>query len=258
MENWKLKPARDIQLVHGARHRSTFREAGLLETGTRWVWWSFVRSYLKLYHGLSITGRERLPLQPPFVVVANHSSHLDALTLGSSMPMRYGNQTFPLAAGDVFFENSAAAAFSAYAINALPIWRKKHGKQALVDLRERLIEDQCIFILFPEGTRRRGDQMTKFRAGFGMFVAETQVPVVPAWIKGAYQAMPPKSRVPRPSRIEVQFGAPQTFSDVPNKRAGWNLIATALEKAVADLGRSMHDPAAPPFESETSQSETSE
>lgn len=235
MDDWELKPARDLDLSRRERHRSSLREIGLVEATGRWMWWSLVRGYLRTFHRLRIHGREHLPTEPPFVIVANHASHLDALCVGTSLPMKHGERTFPLAAGDLFFEKPAAAAISALAINALPVWRKKVGKQGLIDLRTRLIEDRCIYILFPEGTRRRGDEMGRFRAGIGMFVAGTDIPVVPCWIQGAFEALPPGARCPRPSSISLYLGAPLEFSQVEDTRAGCNQVAEQLEAAVRQL-----------------------
>ena len=162
------------------------------------MWWSLVRGYLRTFHRLRVHGREHLPTEPPFVIVANHASHLDALCVGTSLPMKHGERTFPLAAGDLFFEKPTAAAISALAINALPVWRKKVGKKGLIDLRTRLIDDRCIYILFPEGTRRRGDEMGRFRPGIGMFVAGTEIPVVPCWIQALSRPCRPAPGVHAP------------------------------------------------------------
>jgi 1-acyl-sn-glycerol-3-phosphate acyltransferase len=102
MQPWKLVPARDLALPLHERLLSLRRESDLLESLAQLGWWTAVRGYLKLCHGLSVYGRRRLPLRPPFVLVANHTSHLDALVLGSLLKEQWRNRTFPLAAGDAF------------------------------------------------------------------------------------------------------------------------------------------------------------
>ena len=84
MEPWKLQPARDLGLPAGQRLKSVRRESGLVEAGTQHLWWLLVRIYLRLVHRLTVVGGERLPASGSFVVVANHSSHLDALVLAVS------------------------------------------------------------------------------------------------------------------------------------------------------------------------------
>ena len=92
MEDFKLEPAKDLGLSHRERILSVHRESDLMETCTHAAYWAFMRTYFKLYHRLSITGLENIPGDPPFVMVANHTSHLDALTVASPLPWRHRDQ----------------------------------------------------------------------------------------------------------------------------------------------------------------------
>jgi len=155
MEDWHYQPAGDLHLKPTEGLRSLQREAGLAGHVTQTAWRAIVRAYLLGYHRLKVEGAEHLPAQPPFVMIANHTSHLDALVLASAMPWRLRRSVFPIAAGDVFFETPVAALFAAMMLNALPMWRKRCGSHAMQELRERLIKGPSIYILFPEGTRSR-------------------------------------------------------------------------------------------------------
>ena len=117
-------------------------------------------------------------------MIANHSSHLDSIVLGSALPSRWCDWVFPVAAGDVFFESSSKSLFSAQLINALPMWRKNCGPHALAELKDRLISEPCGYILFPEGGRSRDGSVLPFKPGLGMIVAGTTVPVIPCAIAG--------------------------------------------------------------------------
>lgn len=249
MRDWDLRPARDLGLRPGERHRSLRRESGLVSTGLHLAWWAAVGGYLKAWHRLTVDGREHIPRRPPFVLVANHSSHLDALVLASPLPWRLRDRIFPIAAGDVFFETPLLSAFSAGMLNALPMWRKRCGPHALAELRGRLLDEPCAYILFPEGARSRDGRMLPFKPGLGMLVAGTDVPVVPCRLEGCFEALLPGRRWPRPRRLRLRVGEPLTFADVPNDRAGWlhvaaeterrvNALATGEPRAAADGGRS--------------------
>jgi len=235
MDDWQYQPAGDQGLKPGAAMRSLKREAGLTATFTQGVWRALVHVYLRGYHRLRIEGLEHVPAQPPFVMVANHSSHLDVLTLGAALPWRLRPQAFPIAAGDVFFETPAASFFSAMMLNALPMWRKHCGSHAMHELRGRLLGDPAIFLLFPEGTRSRDGTMSAFKPGLGMMVAGSPVPVVPCWIEGAFHAFRPKAKLPRPKPIGLRIGSALTFAEVANERSGWQEIAARLEAAVVAL-----------------------
>src|SRR5262249_27413174 len=104
-----------------------------------------------------------------------------------------------------------------------------------------------IYILFPEGTRSRTGAMGQFKPGLGAFVAGSALPVVPAYLNGAFAALPPHRRMPRPHRLTLHIGMPLVFSDTPNDRRGWASVADRCEEAVRHLGglKSAAAPTAP-------------
>src|SRR3982750_3917646 len=53
------------------------------------------RAWLKMYHRLEIVGPENLPDEGPFVLLSNHTSHLDALCLLAALPIRRLHSTYP-------------------------------------------------------------------------------------------------------------------------------------------------------------------
>jgi len=236
MEPWKLQPARDTGLTPSERLRSIRRESGLLERLAYHLSFSILRMYLATAHRLQIIGRQHLPAHGPFILAANHCSHLDAVTLVAAFRPRHRERAFPIAAGDVFFQTKAVSVFSAIGLNALPMWRKNCGPHALADLRRKLEEEKCIYVIFPEGSRSRDGRMASFKHGLGMLVAGTRVPVVPAFIAGTFEALPPHRKIPRPARIKIVIGAPLDFATTPNNREGWSQIAQSVESSVSDLG----------------------
>ena len=71
----------------------------------RILWNAFLRIFLKIYFRLSISGKEHLPLEKSFIIVANHSSHLDAVCLAAGIPLKRIDQTYSVAAKDYFFSS---------------------------------------------------------------------------------------------------------------------------------------------------------
>ena len=235
MDAWRYRPAADLGLSPLGRLTSVRREAGTGEWLAQHAWWSLMRTYLAVAQRLKVKGRERLPASPPFVLVSNHTSHLDAVVLGALLRARDRGQAFPVGAGDTFFRTPAVAAFSALLLNALPLWRRACGSHALETLRARLVEERCVLILFPEGTRARDGRLGPFRAGLGRLVAGTAVPVVPCHVRGAFESWPAQRPAPRRGAIRVRVGAPLTFQGVPDAREGWDLVAAAAHAAVEAL-----------------------
>jgi 1-acyl-sn-glycerol-3-phosphate acyltransferase len=235
MDPWRLQPARDTGLTPAERFRSVRRESGLLESLVHHFCFSLLRIYFAIAHRLTIVDREKLPAHGPFVLAANHCSHLDALALGAALKPRHRERAFPIAAGDVFFQSNVSSTFSAIMLNALPMWRKNCGPHALADLRRKLRQERSIFIIFPEGGRSRDGSMKPFKHGLGMLVAGTNVPVVPCGLVGAFEALPPNRRFPRPAAIKLVIGDALEFSLTPNDRSGWAQIVARVESSVRTL-----------------------
>lgn len=215
--------------------RSVKREPGFFNFLSHFIAEVLFRVYFRLYHRLKVEGREHLPRNTPFVVISNHTSHLDALALKAALPIKAAVHAFPVAAGDVFFDNVASSVLTAAFINALPLWRKKATTHALEELRERLSRGHSGYILFPEGARSRDGTMQPFKAGLGMLVAGTSIPVVPCFIKGAFRAMPPDRSIPRPRRIRIRVGPAMSFESVTSDREGWLVVADRSKQAVQSL-----------------------
>ncbi len=234
MSDWRFQPARDHGLGTGDRLRSMGREPGLGGLAIGGTWRLLVRAYLHLVHHLVIDGLHNLPAAP-FVMVANHSSHLDALTLAAALPRPLARRAYALAAGDTFFTSLPAAAFAAYAVNALPVWRKRTTARDLDGMRQRLTEDAAVLILFPEGTRSRTGAIARFQPGIGALVAGRPIPVVPAYLDGAFACWPATRRLPRPGPLRLTIGPPLHFDSVGAGREGLAQVAKACEAAVRSL-----------------------
>jgi len=236
MSGHALRPAAGFTAALWEHVHSANRRNGSVERSAHWLWCAGVRAYLAVCHHLAVRGRRHLPAEPPYVLAANHLSHLDALVLASALPDCLRDRAFPIAAEDTCFEPEVRAAFVACVVNALPIDRRKWGLHGLRELRRRLLDESCVYIIFPEGTRSRTGQMGAFKGGVGMLVAGTPIPVVPCHLSGTFQALPPHRHWPRFVRITLRVGEPLTFPHVRNDRAGWDEVARVTEAAVRRLG----------------------
>lgn len=235
MARWSYRPARDVGMATGDRLTSVVREPGLVSVGLHAAWRALTRTHLRLFHGLKVDGAENLPASAPFVMIANHASHIDALVMAAILPGHLARRTYAIAAEDVLFNKPHRTAFSAYLANALPMRRRRPRPGDLAALRARLVEEPCNFILFPEGARSREGALMPFKGGLGRMVAGSPVAVVPCWIDGAFEALPPMRFWPRLVPIGFRIGKPMAFAEVADDRQGWETIARAAEAAVRAL-----------------------
>ena len=102
---------------------------------------------------LRVYGTDRLQDVPgPVIFYSNHSSHLDATLIMSTLPDRWQKKTAVGAARDYFFDVWWRQAYTALAFGAFPIERGRAGAGAIDKARE-LIDDGWSIVVFPEGTR---------------------------------------------------------------------------------------------------------
>ena len=80
--------------------------------------------------------------------------------------------------------------------------------------------------------------MLPFKAGLGMMLAGTDVPVVPCYLEGCFEALRPETKWPKHHPIRIRIGPLLTFASVTNRREGWEQVATKLQAAVKALAPS--------------------
>jgi 1-acyl-sn-glycerol-3-phosphate acyltransferase len=197
-----------------------------------------LRAFLRGYFRLRVRGREHLPVDESFVMVCNHSSHLDALCLLSSLPLRRVHRAFPVAAADYFFSSLPRTFISVTFVNGLPFDRESGGAESLEVCRQLLARPGGnILILFPEGTRGASGAIGRFRSGIGRLVAGTRTPVVPCHLSGALEAFPKGALLPRPRALRLDIGRARTFPDVsPRDYAAVESLCAQLRDDVVALG----------------------
>jgi 1-acyl-sn-glycerol-3-phosphate acyltransferase len=169
-----------------------------------------LRPFLALFIGLRVRGREHLPGSDPFILVANHSSHLDTAALLSLFPVSRLRRIRPCAAADYFERTRTIAFLSRTLFNILPIHRgQPRGEEHPVRRMREALERGESLLLFPEGTRGRGPEMAPFKPGIACLVEQLpQVPVVPAYLVNMGRALPKGEFLPVPFFCEVHIGAP--------------------------------------------------
>lgn len=235
MDSWNYEPTADFDKSPIERLKSFPREPDMLVYAMRIVANFCIRVAMRVYHRLEVIGRENLPAEGSFVMVANHSSHLDAAALLGAVPMKKVNHAFPAAAADYFFTNLPKLAFSAVVINAMPFDRKENPRHSIDLCRQLLEAPGHILVLFPEGTRTPDGEMGRFKPGIGFLTAGTRFPVVPCYLEGAYRAWPKGKWIPRPRKLRLFIGKPLTFADRTPVKDDAVAIADALRERVAAL-----------------------
>jgi 1-acyl-sn-glycerol-3-phosphate acyltransferase len=165
------------------------------------------RPIVRFMTGMDVCHAERLPKGGPAIVVANHSSHMDAFMLLSLFPARLLHKVRPVAAADYFLANPAISWFSRRIIGITPISRSvARGEDVLAPARAALERGEIILV-FPEGTRSRDGALAPLKAGVARLAeAFPEVPIIPVWIEGAGRVLPKGARTPVPLNCTAVVG----------------------------------------------------
>jgi len=211
------------------------RTAAWAADGARFVLQRLVlRPLVRGVVSVDVEGTERLRgLEPPFVVVANHSSHLDAPLVLGALPPRVSQHLAVAAAADYFFDARWRARLTGLVFNAFPVDRSgTRGNHR--GLAAQLLDEGVPLLLFPEGTRSRDGSMAPFKVGAAALAVTRGVPVVPVGLVGAYDAMPRGRSWPLPGRppVRVVVGEPLHPRAGENARALTQRVALAVERLV--------------------------
>jgi len=162
--------------------------------------WVYTRP--KVYNAARIRA-----LPSPFVLAANHASHLDTPVIMAALPISHRVRTSVVAAADYFFQHWVPATFVSLAFATVPVERRGMSPETARRI-DALIAERWNLLMFPEGTRTRTGQFGRFRPGAAFLALKHRIPLVPVYVWGTFEAMPVKSRWARRHPVTVEFGEP--------------------------------------------------
>ncbi|HEY7676246.1 MAG TPA: AMP-binding protein, partial [Candidatus Methylomirabilis sp.] len=162
------------------------------------------RGLLGRYCGMACQGLEHLPPKGPFLLAANHASHLDTLAVLAALGERAGEIAL-VGARDYFFDRAWKRAILPRALPIIPFDREGDFVEGLRLCREAIGMGRSLLI-FPEGTRTRTGALQPFKAGVGVLAVELGIPIVPTAIEGTFAALPVGRALPRRQPVRVSFG----------------------------------------------------
>ena len=160
----------------------------------------------------------RLPDQA--IYYANHSSHLDFLTIWAALPPELQQRARPVAAKD-YWGSGVRKAFAERIFNAYLVDR--HGSSSRrqrasdsgvsprgqVEGMAEVLAAGDSLIIFPEGTRGAGDTIAEFHGGlYKLASLHPEVPIVPVTLANLGRILPKGEMIPVPHLSTVIFCEP--------------------------------------------------
>jgi 1-acyl-sn-glycerol-3-phosphate acyltransferase len=158
-----------------------------------------------LLSGISyvVSGRERLPAGRAVVFVSNHQSNIDPPILFEALHPR----THILYKHEIDQIPILARAFRLGGF--IPIDRRnRESAMRSIEAGAASIRAGNSFLIFPEGTRSKTDDLLPFKKGGFIMAIRAGAPIVPVAIRGGRASMRRGSAIIRPVVMNITIGRP--------------------------------------------------
>ena len=181
---------------------------------------------------LRVEVQGQFPDDGPYLIAPRHLSFVDPLALLPALSRRQLESLYWAGLEAYLFSNRLTRAFSRTA-RILPIDPGSAPRRSLA-LAAACLERGHSLIWFPEGERSPDGKLQRLRPGIGLVLAAQPVPVIPVWIDGTWEVMPPGQRFPRPGKVRLIIGEP-----IPPESYGTDEreIVETLQSELEDLGK---------------------
>jgi len=189
---------------------------------------------------LHVSGAEKLPERGAFVITSNHVSDLDGLAIAAALPWSQFRRVYW--AGDLvrMFSNPLNRLFCR-AIHVFPVDANHPG--AVLEAARRVLKAGGVLVWFPEAWRSPDGMLQRFLPAIGQLLLRSGAPALPAFIEGAFEALPRGRRIPKVHQITVVFGSPEPVDVLRvagTGRTDEEQIASALRQRVAALAAALN------------------
>ena len=182
---------------------------------------------------VSITGVEKLP-EGPVLFVSNHEGNFDIPVLLSKIPKPFGfiskKEVKKLPIIPLYMEQ----------MNCVFLDRtdRRSALKSITDTVEKLKEGHSILI-FPEGTRSKGEGLGEFKSGFMRIAKDAGVPILPIAILGTSEIMEKNNNKVLPADVAVQLldPIPAGVIEQLDSKEAINLVRSKIEETLAELSR---------------------
>jgi 1-acyl-sn-glycerol-3-phosphate acyltransferase len=196
----------------------------------RSLWfWRFVRRLLRMtlhpFLHLEARGVEHLNRPGPLLIAPVHRSNIDAPLLGA-----LGDRRIRCLAKRSLFTNGVFG-WIISALGAFPVDRGTADRDSLASA-QRVLENGHALLVFPEGTRQVGYQVTELFEGVVFLAARTGAPIVPVGIAGTGEALASGSKLPKRTTVRVVAGEPMEL-----ETNGGRMKRSARREATLELRR---------------------
>ncbi|MFH1784338.1 MAG: AMP-binding protein [bacterium] len=192
----------------------------------------------KLLWRLRVIGTDNLPEDKTFILCPNHVSYLDGFIISASIPFFFRRDVY-LLGQQAYFEGPLLKKFTKL-IRVIPI---DLAKNLVITMQTYayLLRKGSAACIFPEGARSIDGDIKEFKKGVGILSKELGVPLVPVYIRGAYEAWPRTKNLPKSHPVTVVFSRPYLPGELckigfaKGAKSEYEAIAIGIREKVLEL-----------------------
>lgn len=168
----------------------------------------------------------------PAIYFANHSSHLDFLTIWAALPAPVRVRTRPVAGRDYWEKTPRRRRIACGFFNAVLIERQ-HVTVATNPLEPMIaaLEAGDSLIVFPEGTRSADGTVHPFKSGlYHLARARPGITLVPVYLQNLSRILPKGESLPVPLLGSLSVGVPIQLASDETKPAFLDRARAAVQQ----------------------------
>lgn len=147
---------------------------------------------LRMFFKVKITGLENIPKEGRLIICSNHIGLTDPVLITAIIPRKLNYM-----AKKELFENKFLG-FAIIRLGAFPVDRDTSGLSA-IKTAIRLLKQDKVFAMFPEGTRSKEENNKGAKPGLSMISIKSKSPIIPIHIDTQYKIF---------KEIKVNIGKP--------------------------------------------------
>lgn len=192
---------------------------------SKYVFYPLLRIFIK-----EIEGINNLPKNKPFIVVANHTSYIDAVLLIFLIAWYLNKKIHFFLIKNMFTNFFFVLIFEKWFGSI----RVNGSVKKAIDYAKK----GCLLGIFPEAGRTTTGFLQKVtHSGLGIIALSTKNPIIPIGLTGTYKFWPPHNSVPNFKRIiKIKIGKPMLFKKNVSKKNAKLVVANVMKK----LGKLIH------------------
>ena len=235
-EGESVDPLEKPDEVLDEKQKQWLEPLGPVAAATARFLYAMNRVLMRLIFRLRAEGLEHLPQDRQWVLTPNHVSYLDPFAIAALLDWNQLRKTYWAGWTGIIFANPVMRFLSRLG-KILPVEPMRAARSSLA-FGATILKSKKNLVWFPEGGLSASGELQEFKPGIGMLLEHFPTSVIPVFVHGTREALPPGKFFPWPHAIRVVFGKPLDARELNREsrdEKSHQQIASALQDKVAEL-----------------------